>query len=704
MADTTSLTSFLDDVASAIKYKKGDNTAIPAANFDTEIRNLPSQGTYEEKSVTITQNGTQNVVPDSGYDALSRVSITTAVPEKQLQTKSSTITDNGTIELHPDTGYDGFDQVNLTINVSGGGDIPVKLFSSVTEMNASTGNEDGDLALVYGGEYIGIDERSVPLTTLAFPATVTRSSALSPSVTKSIYAGNGNVCNLVVDLTKTSCRIYNQNSMQDYARYTSSDGLAYTLIYSRDTTLSPTVTQFYSGYTSNRECFDFLYVGGMRLEGLYEYDFNDSSWEQVSTGLSASTDYVYSGKEFIGINSAVSVGTLGSVANNTFSDISAEVYWTIQKLYDNMTPRVLTNSDKTVSGTIFVIPTKSDGTPLLDTSAVTNMSSWLYQRQALLSIPQLDTSNVTTMNNMCRENVSLVSVDLPDTNKVTDFASAFYGCSKLKKVLLPKTDAATTMQSAFNNCTLLEEIVLGNTSHVTNFNGTFSRCDSLTTIPSLDIRAATDVSRMFSSCDSLTTIPDFDLSVASNIKASNMFSDCTSLTNVTLTKTNNITNMLSMFYNCTELETATLTHLNSCTSIYSMFNGCTSLTTVTLQNTSSLTETAYAFNGCTSLTTVSQFDTSRVTNMQCMFKNCSSLVTTPILNLSSVTGLNEMFSGCTSLETIDLSGGTINSSISYHTNVFSGVPTNCVIYVKDQTSKTTLEGWDNTHTYTIKTN
>lgn len=236
MADTTSLTSFLDDVASAIKYKKGDNTAIPAANFDTEIRNLPSQGTYEEKSVTITQNGTQNVVPDSGYDALSRVSITTAVPEKQLQTKSSTITDNGTIELHPDTGYDGFDQVNLTINVSGGGDVPVKLFDSIAAMNSSSGNQLGDLALVYANEtrnMIATDQFSKVM----FPQTVINVNRETYGNPQFRAVNGSNYFDAQGDLTRN--RFYMNfylSSGQVRVDYTSSDGYTYT----RTTLTGPT--------------------------------------------------------------------------------------------------------------------------------------------------------------------------------------------------------------------------------------------------------------------------------------------------------------------------------------------------------------------------------------------------------------------------------------------------------------------------------
>lgn len=42
MARIDTLNNFLTDVAGAIKEKKGDNSLIKACNFDTEIRNLPS--------------------------------------------------------------------------------------------------------------------------------------------------------------------------------------------------------------------------------------------------------------------------------------------------------------------------------------------------------------------------------------------------------------------------------------------------------------------------------------------------------------------------------------------------------------------------------------------------------------------------------------------------------------------------------------
>lgn len=119
MARVNNLTNFLTDVASAIKEKKGSSTNIPASNFDTEILALPSQGTYQTKSVTVSANGSQTITPDAGYDAIDELVITTQVPEKQLQSKSYTFTQNATLELEPETGYDGFSKVGLNINVQG---------------------------------------------------------------------------------------------------------------------------------------------------------------------------------------------------------------------------------------------------------------------------------------------------------------------------------------------------------------------------------------------------------------------------------------------------------------------------------------------------------------------------------------------------------------------------------------------------------
>lgn len=75
MARTNNLTNFLTDVADAIKQKTGNDSPILASDFDTEILTIPAQGTYQEKTISISTNGNITLLPDTGYDAISSVSI-----------------------------------------------------------------------------------------------------------------------------------------------------------------------------------------------------------------------------------------------------------------------------------------------------------------------------------------------------------------------------------------------------------------------------------------------------------------------------------------------------------------------------------------------------------------------------------------------------------------------------------------------------
>ena len=122
MARTDSLPNFLKDVADAIREKKGISVEIIAADFDTEIESI-SGGTpnLQSKNVTVTDNGTQNITADSGYDGLSNVGITANV-QPDLETKSITITENTTTTITPTQGKDGLSSVSVTTNVSGGGE------------------------------------------------------------------------------------------------------------------------------------------------------------------------------------------------------------------------------------------------------------------------------------------------------------------------------------------------------------------------------------------------------------------------------------------------------------------------------------------------------------------------------------------------------------------------------------------------------
>lgn len=76
----------------------------------------------QEKQVTPTKQ-VQEIVPDSGIYALSKVTVN-PIPNDyiipNLQSKSITITENGTQTITADSGYNGLSSVGVTTNVSSG--------------------------------------------------------------------------------------------------------------------------------------------------------------------------------------------------------------------------------------------------------------------------------------------------------------------------------------------------------------------------------------------------------------------------------------------------------------------------------------------------------------------------------------------------------------------------------------------------------
>ena len=132
-------------IANAIRTKKGTSEKIVAEDFPTEIANISTgidtsdanavandivtgktayvnnvklTGTYTGIVPTGTKSITQNGTVDVSNYASANVNVPT--PEPNLQSKSIEITENGTQTITADTGYDGLDEVEVVTNVSGG--------------------------------------------------------------------------------------------------------------------------------------------------------------------------------------------------------------------------------------------------------------------------------------------------------------------------------------------------------------------------------------------------------------------------------------------------------------------------------------------------------------------------------------------------------------------------------------------------------
>lgn len=420
---------------------------------------------------------------------------------KELQTVLNNILADKNTNLKPENLKAGVTCLGITgtleVSTASGG---VKRFSTVEEMNSSTGNTEGDLAIVYRNEVQNAKVDS-KFQTATFPDTVVLDTALTDYVEVRYRAVDSSKmfdCMGSLDSSRFMMDCYTESG-EIRIQYESSDGITYTRT---DTTGNPVDfgTEIYYEMTEmwNDAIGKFIQIGGSTFEGLYKY--NSTAWELAPTDLTTVADEVYLTK-FYG-KSGVTAGTLTTNVSNSFADTNAAVYKKVQQAYNNMTPRVLTDDAKTIDKNIYCIPTKSDGTVLLDTSSVTDMSYMFQNCTNLATIPQLDTSNVTEMNQM------------------------FYGCNNLTEVPLLDTSKVTSFYQTFDNCSNLTAIPAFDTSNVTEMNYCFSMCTSLVTLPVLNTSKVTDMVGFVSGCPSL-----------SDDSLNNILAMCTNATAYTRTKT-----------------------------------------------------------------------------------------------------------------------------------------------------------------------
>ena len=97
-------------------------TSEPVAK-NTTTKNLDlikaAECKLQEKSVEYTQNAEFEVLPDEGYDGMSKVNVSVDVVVPTVQaTKEITITSNGLIDILPDPDYDVMEKVSAQINVT----------------------------------------------------------------------------------------------------------------------------------------------------------------------------------------------------------------------------------------------------------------------------------------------------------------------------------------------------------------------------------------------------------------------------------------------------------------------------------------------------------------------------------------------------------------------------------------------------------
>ena len=214
-------------------------------------------------------------------------------------------------------------------------------------------------------------------------------------------------------------------------------------------------------------------------------------------------------------------------------------------------------------------------------------------------------------------------------------------------------------------------------------------------IPKLNLNITTTCAKIFHNCKAQEIdVSEFDTSNVLNMQY--MFRECSSLTSLDVSNFNtaNVTTMEGMFWNCTSLTNLDISNFDTSkvTSMRYMFAGCSKLTSLDISSfdTSKVTNMQSIFAGCSSLISLdlSSFNTSKVTTMQYMFSACSSLTSLDLsnFNTSNVTNMSYMVQNSSKLKNLNISNFDFTKVTNY-TNMFTNVPTDCYILVKDATAK-----------------
>lgn len=210
--------------------------------------------------------------------------------------------------------------VTGTYEGSGGGTVEgIKQFTSVEEMNNSSGNNEGDLAVVYRNEIQNITADS-QFQTVTFPKTVVLPTVLTDYVDVRLVSVNASEyieCYGMLDASMFDFRFYG-NTGSTSIRYTSTDGITYTKSGNAKT------VDFGIEVTPHQEYWNdaigyFMQVKSDVFDGLYIYE--NSSWKIAPNQLTVNTsNELLPGKIAYGKNGLVTGD------NSVYSNINVNEY------------------------------------------------------------------------------------------------------------------------------------------------------------------------------------------------------------------------------------------------------------------------------------------------------------------------------------------------------------------------------------------
>lgn len=574
------------------------------------------------------------------------------------------ISQNGTYVAKDDK-LDGYSKVVVDVPQEGTTKNSYKR-ATVEEMKSITDMKDGDNCLVLSGELRPMVVEDEPQI-LYFPDEVTLEEAftewaqltLRGETTRNridVLFGGGQF-ELQVDLDGTPVRVIYRSD--DELKYTKEEGEAKIDFGEKIQCENPDEFKKEMGY--------FMLIDGTVFNGIYQYSTDAWTYQNINADTIAGD--IFEG-QIAYTNSGLVKGTLGSVDNisTSLNDRSALLYARVQNVYNEITPIVLTNDNKTIPDDIICIPMDSNGTPLYDTSAITDFTSFLVNKSVLVNICKIDTSNGTTTQSMFSGCKSLVNVPKLETSKSTNMRNMFSECSSITSVPLLDTSSVTTMQTMFSGCSSLKSVEKLDMSKVTTVDNMFANCSSLTEVPLFDTSTVQSMRNFFLNCKTLKEVPDFSTGKVTDM--SQICMNCSSLTKFPKLDTTSATTLNRAFLGAGFEEVdATDLDLTGVSDVQYLFAQCPNLKTVKNLDLSKLDtgvdntkKMDYLFYSCLELSSLENLNTTGINYMQNTFRFCQSLEVLPLIDTSSVIDMSSCFYYCTGIKELPaLNTGRVNT-------------------------------------------
>ncbi|MBQ2350118.1 MAG: hypothetical protein II393_02460 [Cytophagales bacterium] len=219
-----------------------------------------------------------------------------------------------------------------TYEGSGGPTEGIKQFSSIEEMNASTGNVDGDLAVVYG-DSLSNWTLDTEYNKLTFPNNVVLSEAVSGHIMSMIEAVDIEAYMFIGDANVTpdgfQFNAWMPSGESITVQYESSDGLTYTKTSGPDT-IELEQNVHANDYDWNDVIGNFIKYGNKFFNGLFQYNTDHFDVAQSQLNLSNSNELL---PGVIGYGSGGTVTGTTAVYNNlNESDVYQHIY-NLNQLY-----------------------------------------------------------------------------------------------------------------------------------------------------------------------------------------------------------------------------------------------------------------------------------------------------------------------------------------------------------------------------------